>query len=64
IASDGKTLSHNLYWLAGDAEASRKLVDMPAQPVSLTARQEVVGSEVLVRATLTNTGSAPALTGK
>jgi hypothetical protein len=62
--ADGATLSRNLYWVAKDAAASRKLADMPAQPVSLAAKLSRTGTETVVTATLVNTGAAPALTSK
>jgi hypothetical protein len=64
VGADGTALSQNLYWLSGDAAASRKLASMPDQAVSLTASQAPAGQETLVTATLVNTGSAPALTSK
>ncbi|MGR4862762.1 glycosyl hydrolase 2 galactose-binding domain-containing protein [Caulobacter sp. LARHSG274] len=63
-AADGAPLSSNLYWLARDAESSRKLSDMAAQPVSIAARSTRAGDETVVAVSLVNTGSAPALTGK
>ncbi len=62
--ADGSLLSHNLYWVAGDATASRKFSDMPAQAVSLAAKLSQAGAETAVTATLVNTGTAPALTSK
>lgn len=62
--ADGSLLSRNLYWVAGDAAASRKFSDMPAQPVSLSAKLTQAGAETVITATLVNTGTAPALTSK
>jgi hypothetical protein len=64
VGADGAALSQNLYWLSGDAPGSRKLADMPAQSVSLAARQSKAGEEKVITAILVNTGSAPALTSK
>jgi hypothetical protein len=63
-AVDGAPLSNNLYWVARDAEGSRALSAMAAQPVSVTAAMTVSGAETLVTVTLANTGSAPALNAK
>jgi hypothetical protein len=63
-AADGAPLSSNLYWTARDAEGSRKLSAMAAQPVSIAARATKAGAETVVTVSLANTGSAPALNGK
>jgi beta-galactosidase/beta-glucuronidase len=63
-AADGAPLSSNLYWLAHDAEGSRKLSAMAAQPVSVSAKSAKAGAETVVTVSLANTGSAPALNGK
>jgi hypothetical protein len=63
-AADGALLSSNLYWVARDAEGSRKLSAMAAQPVTLAATAARSGPESVVTVTLANTGSAPALNGK
>lgn len=63
-ASDGRVLSHNLYWLAADAAASRKLDQMAPQPVSISAVLAGEGAERRVEVTLRNTGGAPALNNK
>jgi hypothetical protein len=64
VAADGTPLSSNLYWLARDAEGSRKLSAMAAQSVSIAARSAKAGAETVVTVSLANTGSAPALNGK
>ena len=63
-AADGTALSSNLYWLARDAEGSRKLSAMAAQPVTLSATSAQSGAETAVTVSLANTGAAPALNGK
>ena len=56
----GAPLSHNLYWVARDAQAMRKLSTMPAQDVTLTATR----SGQVVTALVRNTGATPALNVK
>jgi hypothetical protein len=63
-AADGTPLSSNLYWVARDAEGSRKLSAMTAQPVTIAASAAKAGAETVVTVSLANTGSAPALNGK
>ena len=63
-AADGTPLSSNLYWLVHDAEGSRKLSAMAAQPVSISAKSAKAGAETVVTVSLANTGSVPALNGK
>jgi hypothetical protein len=63
-AADGAPLSSNLYWVARDAEGSRKLSAMAAQPVTITASAGKTGAETVVTVSLANTGAAPALNGK
>ena len=63
-AADGASLSSNLYWVARDAEGSRKLSVMAPQPVTVAATSSKSGAETLVTVSLVNTGSAPALNGK
>ena len=63
-AADGAPLSSNLYWVARDAEGSRKLSAMAAQPVTIAATSAKAGAETVVTVSLANTGSAPALNGK
>jgi hypothetical protein len=61
---DGTALSSNLYWVGRDAEGSRKLSAMAAQPVSVSAASAASEAETVVTVTLANTGAAPALNGK
>jgi beta-galactosidase/beta-glucuronidase len=61
---DGALLSRNVYWLAKDAEGSRKLADMTPQTVTLSAAASSRGDEAHLSVTLTNTGHEPALTNK
>ncbi len=63
-AADGAPLSSNLYWVARDAEGSRKLSAMTAQPVTIGATSAKAGAETVVTVSLVNTGPAPALNGK
>uniref|UniRef100_B0T7S3 Glycoside hydrolase family 2 sugar binding n=1 Tax=Caulobacter sp. (strain K31) TaxID=366602 RepID=B0T7S3_CAUSK len=63
-AADGTPMSSNLYWLARDAEASRKLSAMAAQPVTISAKSAKADAETVVTVSLANTGAAPALNGK
>jgi hypothetical protein len=63
-AADGAPLSSNLYWVAHDAEGSRKLSAMTAQPVTIAASAAKSGAETVVNVSLANAGSAPALNGK
>ncbi len=64
VAADGAPLSSNLYWLARDADASRKLSAMTPQPVTIAATAASSGPETQLTVTLGNTGAAPALNAK
>jgi len=62
--SRGTTLSDNVYWQGRDAASQRRLLDLPAQAVAVTARARKVGAETHVDVLLTNQGRAPALAAK
>lgn len=61
---DGALISENLYWLAREPADTRAMSAMAQASVSLTARRVAGGAEQVVEATLTNTGSVPALLAK
>jgi hypothetical protein len=61
LASDGTLISENLYWLAREPADTRAMSAMEQAKVSLTARRVAGGDEQVVEATLTNSGSVPAL---
>lgn len=61
----GKLVSENFYWRGKEASAYRALNAMPTAALAATVSQPTTdGSERLVRATLRNEGSTPALATK
>jgi hypothetical protein len=60
----GATLSENLYWQGRDPASQRRLLELPAQTVSMTAQASAAGGDTRVSVTLTNRGSAAALAAK
>jgi hypothetical protein len=64
VDASGAEVSRNLYWQGRDEAAMRRLDDLRPQPVRLTAQASLVGDEVVVRVSLDNAGSAPALAAK
>jgi hypothetical protein len=63
--ADGAPLSRNLYWIGADDAGERRLAEMPAQQVTLSARGgESANGEAVVTVDLANTGAAPALNAK
>ncbi len=62
--SKGEVVSRNVYWLAGQESGYRKLAALPAAKLALAASTRQVDGEEEVDATLTNTGSVPALSTK
>jgi hypothetical protein len=64
VDASGAEVSRNLYWQGLDDAAMRRLDDLQPQPVRLIAQASLVGDEVVVRASLDDAGSAPALAAK
>ncbi|MFV3130710.1 glycosyl hydrolase 2 galactose-binding domain-containing protein [Niveispirillum sp. KHB5.9] len=61
----GATLSRNDYWVAADAPSHQRLNELPATPVTLSAKGKVgANGEVTLDVTLTNPGTTPALLAK
>lgn len=61
----GAVLSRNDYWVAADAASHQRLNELPATPVSLSAKGRVSGNgEVAWDVTLVNQGTSPALLAK
>jgi hypothetical protein len=60
----GARISENLYWPSADEASARKLNEMPAQTVLLSATSSTAGEEAVIRVALRNAGSAPALAAK
>lgn len=61
----GRTVAENFYWRGRDAAAYRALNSLPAAPLQVTAATPVAdGGDRLIRATLNNRGSTPALNAK
>jgi len=64
-APDGAVVSRNLYWVGADDAGERRLSQMAAQPVTLSARSgKVDKGDAVVAVTLVNKGAAPALNTK
>lgn len=64
-AASGAVLSRNLYWVGADGAGERRLSQMAAQPVALTARSgKVENGDAVIAVTLANKGAAPALNAK
>ena len=61
LGADGRVLSENLYWLAREPAAYRAMSTMQAATVSVTANPVADEREHTIEATLTNTGTQPAL---
>jgi hypothetical protein len=62
--SRGATLSDNLYWQGRDAASHRRLTELAAQPIDVSARARKVDEGTRVDVVLTNQGRAPALETK
>jgi hypothetical protein len=62
--SHGITLSDNLYWQGRDAASHRRLTELAAQPIEVSARARKVGEGIRVDVLLTNQGRAPVLEAK
>jgi beta-galactosidase/beta-glucuronidase len=62
--SRGQTLSDNLYWQGRDASSQRRLIELPAQPIGVSAHARKAGEDTRVDVLLTNRGRAPALAAK
>jgi hypothetical protein len=62
--ASGATLSDNVYWPGRDSASQRRLNDLPAQPVTLSARARTAGADGIVDVLLSNRGNAPALNAK
>ncbi len=61
IGAGGKSLSSNLYWLAGREEDMRKLNMLPEAKIGSRISLGTEGEEKVVTAVLTNQGSAAAI---
>jgi hypothetical protein len=62
--SHGAALSDNLYWQGRDSASHRRLTELAAQPVDVSARARKVGGGLRVDVLLTNRGRAPVLEAK
>jgi hypothetical protein len=62
--SQGATLSDNLYWQGRDAASHRRLTELAAQPIGVSARARKVDEGTRVDVVLTNQGRAPTLEAK
>lgn len=62
--ASGTPLSRNVYWQADQETDMKRLTQMAPQPVSLSARQERRGDEVVVTIDIADQGAAPALMAK
>jgi hypothetical protein len=62
--SHGATLSDNLYWQGRDSASHRRLTELAAQPIDVSARARKVGEGIRVDVLLTNQGRAPVLEAK
>jgi hypothetical protein len=60
----GVTLSDNVYWQGKDAASQRRLLELHAQAVTVTARRRMGGEDTRVDVLLRNQGDAPALAAK
>lgn len=64
LGPDGAVLSENVYWLAREPADYRAMSAMDEAAVSLTARRIDDSGEQVIEATLTNSGTTPALMAK
>lgn len=62
--SSGEVVSRNLYWLAVDGAAYRRLNRLPIASLSVVAKSTRVGENIRVRVELRNTGSTVSLADK
>jgi len=62
--SQGAILSDNLYWQGRDAASHRRLMELAAQPIGVSARARKVDEGTRVDVVLTNQGRAPTLETK
>ncbi|MEJ1965095.1 MAG: LamG-like jellyroll fold domain-containing protein [Gammaproteobacteria bacterium] len=60
----GKVVSENVYWQAKDEASHQRLNALKAQPVSISAKASSSPDERVVRVTLVNRGTEPALNTK
>jgi hypothetical protein len=60
----GATLSDNVYWQGKDPASQRRLLELHAQSVSVTARGHKLGEDMRVDVLLRNEGRSPALAAK
>ena len=62
--SQGKVISHNIYWLASEDAEFRKLNDMPPARLMFSAATHRDGQENIVTLKITNTGGVASLATK
>jgi beta-galactosidase/beta-glucuronidase len=60
----GTLLSDNVYWQGRDAASHRKLVDLPPQPIAISAHARGADDGTLIEVTMTHGGRAAALEAK
>jgi hypothetical protein len=54
-------LAENFYWTQDADESCQELLQLPATPLTVTCRKEVVDGETIVTATIANKSKAPAI---